>query len=280
MARPLDAATTRPLLRKRFGQHHLTDARLCRPLVAWLAPAGCSVLEIGPGGGVLTRALLDAGARVLAVERDLAWACHLHGEHLPGLSLAALDALDLEPRRLAPGTLVAGNLPFNVGTKLLERLLPHGDRLPRIGVMVQKEVADRLVAAVGDAAYGALSVLVRAYADAVLLATIKPGSFRPPPKVSAAFVGLALHPPPVPPAHMARAETVIKAAFGQRRKTLRNSLGAVFGREAAGAMLAAAGIDPGRRAETLGLEDFVALAAAPVPPEMVSRPASPPVDRL
>lgn len=249
----------RPRLNKSLGQHHLVDGALCRPLVDWLEPAGETVLEIGPGGGVLTRELLAARARVLAIERDPEWAFHLAARRLPNLALAVSDALDLDPRQLAPGTLVAGNLPFNVGTKILEGLLPHGERVPRIGVMVQKEVADRLVARPGDGAYGALSVLVAAYARVRTLAVVKPGSFRPPPKVAAAFVGLTLGPPPVPAASMPRLERVIKAAFGQRRKTLRNSLGAVFGRARALAMLDAAGIDSGRRAETLGLDDYVRL---------------------
>jgi 16S rRNA (adenine1518-N6/adenine1519-N6)-dimethyltransferase len=243
----------------------LVDGRLCRPLVDWLLPvsansAAATVLEIGPGGGVLTRELLATGARVLAAELDLHWAAHLAREHHPRLSIVAVDALALDPTRLPPGTLVTGNLPFNVGTVILERLLPHHKRIVRIGVMVQKEVADRLVARPGDKAYGALSVLVAAYAETRMLATVKPGSFRPPPKVAAAFIGLRLRPPPVDEGQMPALERTIKAAFGQRRKTLRNSLGAVFGRDQALAMLDTAGIDPRRRAETLTLADFVRLA--------------------
>jgi len=268
-----DIARARPRLDKRLGQHHLRDSRLCGPLVRWLlgseqdAGRGTTVLEIGPGGGVLTRALLDAGARVLAVELDLAWAAYLarHQRRGPGagpLAIVALDILRLDPRRLPAGALVAGNLPFGVGTAILGRFLPHHERVARMAVMVQKEVAERLVAGPGDAAYGALSVWVAAYADACLLGTVKPGSFEPPPKVAAAFVGLRPKPPPLPAAAMPALERIIRSAFGQRRKTLRNSLGARWGKHRAQALLMAAGIDPARRAETLDLGDFLRLHTA------------------
>ncbi len=265
---PNPRARRRPRLDKRLGQHHLVDGRLCRPVVDWLLPvqagpavaSSATVLEIGPGGGVLTRELLATGAKVLAAELDLHWAAYLARERHPRLSLVALDAMEIDPTRLPAGTLVAGNLPYNVGTAILERLLPHHEQIARIGVMVQKEVADRLVARPGDKAYSALSVLVAARAEARMLAIVKPGSFRPPPKVTSAFVGLTLRAPSVPESAMPAVERTIKAAFGQRRKTLRNSLGSVFGRDEALAMLSAADIDPIRRAETLSLADFVRLA--------------------
>lgn len=252
----------RPRLRKRFGQHHLVDPALCRPLVTYLEPAGRHVLEIGPGGGVLTRALLDAGARVTALEVDAAWAFTLR-RTLAGrpVSIAIADALDLDPSRIAPATLVAGNLPFNVGTPMLGRLLRAGPhRLPRAGVMVQKEVADRLVAVPGTSAYGALTVLVAARARCERLGNVKPGSFRPPPKVAASFVGLRLHEPPVPPDRLPAFEAIVRSAFASRRKTLRNNLAKAWGRREAVARLERAGIDPDDRAERLSLDAFVALA--------------------
>ena len=253
---------TVPRLTRRFGQHHLVGEHLCRPLVDWLQPAGQTVIEIGPGGGVLTRALVAASARVIAVERDLAWAFHLGRAPTPGLRLMVGDALDLALDRLPAGTLVAGNLPFNVGTKIIESLLPYGSRIPKVGVMLQKEVAERLVARPGDPAYGALSVLVRCWADARWLGTVRPGSFRPPPKVAGAYVGLRLREPAVARADMPWLTRTIKAAFAQRRKTLRNSLGTLVGTAEAVRMLRSADIAPDRRAETLDLADFVRLAGA------------------
>ncbi len=126
---------------------------------------------------------------------------------------------------------MAGNLPYNVATAILERLLPHHDRVPRAAVLVQKEVAERLVARAGDEAYGSLSLIVEAYAAARLLGKVRPGSFRPPPKVESAFVGFELRPPPVPAAEMAGFVATVRLAFAKRRKTLRNSLASGWGRE-------------------------------------------------
>jgi 16S rRNA (adenine1518-N6/adenine1519-N6)-dimethyltransferase len=146
-----------------------------------------------------------------------------------------------------------------VATAILERMLPHHERIARAAVLVQKEVADRLVARPGDAAYGSLSVIVQAYADARILGRVRPGSFRPPPKVESAFVGFVLHPPPLPAAEMPAFIAMIRLAFGQRRKTLRNALAAGWGRERVEAVLSAAGFPGKVRAEELGLEQFLAL---------------------
>ena len=255
-----------PLLKKSLGQHHLTDGALCRPLVQFLAPAAERVLEIGPGGGVLTAELLNAGARVLGWELDLEWAAVLGrrfpGAAGPGLSLVVGDALEIDWSRLPSSTLVAGNLPYNVATAILERMLPHGDRIPRAAVLVQKEVADRLVAGPRDEAYGSLSLIVQSYADAHILGRVRPGSFRPPPKVDSAFVGLRLHAPPLPAAEMPGFIAMIRLAFGQRRKTLRNALAAGWGKEKTEAVLAAAGFPAMARAEELGLEEFLAVWGA------------------
>jgi 16S rRNA (adenine1518-N6/adenine1519-N6)-dimethyltransferase len=255
-----------PPLRKRLGQHHLVDGRLCRPLVEFLEPAGRRVVEIGPGGGVLTAELLAAGAKVLAFELDLAWACELRRRLGPvtgerRLALAVADALTLSWERLAPATLVAGNLPFDAATAILEGLLPHHRGIPRAAFLVQREVAERLVARPGTRAYGALSVLVQARAEVRILGRVKPGSFRPPPKVEGSFVGLALKPPPLPEAEMPGFERLVHLAFGQRRKTLQNALAAAWGRLAAERARAAAGLPPSARAEELFLEAFLRLYA-------------------
>jgi 16S rRNA (adenine1518-N6/adenine1519-N6)-dimethyltransferase len=261
-----------PPLQKSLGQHHLISGALCRPLVEFLRPGGARVVEIGAGGGVLTAELLAAGAAsIIAWEVDPAWAFALRGRLPDGrLAVVAGDALDLDWRRLALAggepPLVAGNLPYQIATVLVERLLTGaappapGDRgVVRAAFLVQREVAERLTARPRDSAYGALSVLVAAHAEARLLGRLRPGSFRPPPKVESAFVGLSLKPPPLPPAEMPALLATVRAAFGQRRKTLRNALGAAWGRPAAAAALAAAGIPPGARAEELGLAEFLAL---------------------
>ncbi|MDX1998160.1 MAG: 16S rRNA (adenine(1518)-N(6)/adenine(1519)-N(6))-dimethyltransferase RsmA [Thermoanaerobaculia bacterium] len=279
-----------PRLKKALGQHHLVDGQLCRPLVDFLAPAGRRVIEIGPGGGVLTDELLAAGAKVVAWEVDPEWAFTLasrpsheggHGgpplrrdsafTHLPvsrptsvsaepNLHLVVGDALDIPWERLPLGTLAAGNLPYNVGTVILRDLLSRGLGVERAAFLVQKEVADRLVAQPGDSAYGALSVLVAARTTAAFLGRVRAGSFRPPPKVDGGLVGLIRHPPPLPESQMANFEATVFAAFAKRRKTLRNSLGATWGRDVAEARLRAAGIAPDQRAERLGVAEFAALS--------------------
>ncbi len=249
-----------PILKKSLGQHHLIDGALCRPLLGFLEPAGRRVLEIGPGGGVLTAELLDAGARVVGWELDLTWAAELH-RRLSGsnLSLVVGDALEIDWARLPSPSLVAGNLPYNVATAIIERLLPHHTQVPRAAFLVQKEVADRLVAGPREEAYGSLSVLVASWARARILGRVRPGSFRPPPKVDSAFVGFELHPPPLPPEEMPAFIAFVRLAFGQRRKTLRNALAAGWGRERAAAVLAAAGVGEKVRAEELGLEEFLGI---------------------
>lgn len=250
----------KPLLKKALGQHHLVDGALCRPLIHFLAPEGERVLEIGPGGGVLTAELLAVGARVLGWELDPAWAAFLRRRFPdPGLALVVGDALEIAWDRLSAPTLVTGNLPYNVSTAILEDLLPHHARIPRAAFLVQKEVADRIVAAPGTDAYGSFSVIVAAWARPRILGRVRPGSFRPPPKVDSAFVGLELKPPPLPQEEMADFVAFVRLAFAKRRKTVRNSLASGWGREKAEAALAAAGIPERARAEELGLGEFLGI---------------------
>jgi 16S rRNA (adenine1518-N6/adenine1519-N6)-dimethyltransferase len=248
-----------PRLKKALGQHHLIDGALCRPLVDFLAPDGRRVLEIGPGGGVLTAELLAAGARVLGWELDPDWAAVLRRRFPGRLALVVGDALELAWDRLPAPTLVTGNLPYNVATAILEDLLPHHARVPKAAFLVQKEVADRIVATPRTPAYGSFSVIVAAYAKPRLLGKVRPGSFRPPPKVDSAFVGLDLQPPPLPQEEMSAFVALVRLAFAQRRKTLRNALAAGWGRERAEAVLAAAGIPERARAEELGLGEFLGI---------------------
>ncbi|HXO28810.1 MAG TPA: 16S rRNA (adenine(1518)-N(6)/adenine(1519)-N(6))-dimethyltransferase RsmA [Thermoanaerobaculia bacterium] len=270
-----------PRLDKALGQHHLVSGSLCRPLIEFLQPGGQRVVEVGPGGGVLTAELLAAGAQVLAWEVDLAWAAELRRRwqrwpRWPGRGTASPagrgsggppaivveDALDLPWGRLPAPTLVAGNLPYNIATALLGALLPHHLQVPRAGFLVQREVAERLLAGPGDPAYGSFSVLVAAHARAVRLGRVRRGSFRPPPRVEGAYVGFELRPPPLPAGEMPAFLATVRLAFGQRRKTLRNALAAGWGRERAGAVLAALGLPDDARAERLGLPELLALHRA------------------
>ena len=350
-----------PRRRKSLGQHHLKDGRICRPLIDFLQIApGDVVVEIGPGGGVLTRELLVTQARVVAVELDLAWAFDLpnrapgfpfreaeesgdpargrdqsqsqsqgkdkgkgfHGRErrkaesgrggvgvgagrdpseietlarrrsgtaraapvgsetaLPfneslsasrglssrfpatGLAVVVADALEIEWERLPSGWRVAGNLPYNVGTAIVERFLRGALPGTRGGFLLQREVVERIVAGPGDEAYGALSVLVALRARATRLGVVKPGAFVPPPKVDSAFVGLEAVEPPVEGAQLESVERAVRAAFGQRRKSLLNALSAVYGRERTREVLETLGLDPKVRAERLRIDSFVRLAS-------------------
>lgn len=257
----------RPPRRRSLGQHHLRDGRRAAPLVDFLRPGGRPVLEIGAGGGALTELLLERGAeRVVAVELDPAWAFSIAGRGTGSvggaLSIVIADALEIAWERLPTGWRVAGNLPYNVGTALLERIVTRAPVGTRVGLLLQSEVVDRLVATPGSKAYGALSVLVAARASVVRLGALGPGAFVPPPRVESAFVGLELRAAPFAPEQGVGFVRTVTAAFGQRRKTLRNALGTLRPRAEVEAALARAGIDGGRRAETLGLEEFVALARA------------------
>jgi len=275
------ASSTRPPLRKKLGQHHLTRPELVRPLVHFLAAgAGDRVLEIGPGGGVLTGELLATGARVWGLELDLRWAATLRargrGRGRGGADLAAraalqplaMDALAFPWGRLPSPTLVCGNLPYNVATPILAAVLPHHDRVPRAAFLLQKEVAERLVAVPGTRDYGALTLLVAVHAEARILGSVHPGAFRPPPKVESAFVGLELRPPPLPPAELARFLAFVRQGFAQKRKTVSNSLaaapiaGARLAKRDVEAALADLGHPPTRRGEELPLAAWLALWSA------------------
>lgn len=222
------------------------------------------MVEIGPGGGVLTRELLDAGARVVAWELDRAWGMHLARELRGGETGARIDvvigdALELPWERLPSGLRVCGNLPYAVATPLVGALLERALAVDRAAFLVQLEVAERLAAPPGSKRYGALSVLAAARAEVRLLGRLGPRAFVPPPKVDSGFVGFARRPPPLPEAEMPAFRRVVFAAFAQRRKTIRNALAASWGRDVAEAVLSGAGIAPGCRAEQLGLAELVAL---------------------
>jgi 16S rRNA (adenine1518-N6/adenine1519-N6)-dimethyltransferase len=248
---------------KALGQNFLFDAQLLARIARVPGDlAGSEVFEVGPGPGGLTRALLAAGARVTAVERDarcLPALAELSDAYPDRLRVIDGDALAIDaPSLFADRPHIVANLPYNVGTALLVRWLT-AEWAPwwrSLTLMFQREVADRIVAAPGDDAYGRLAVLAQWRSSARIAMTVHRSAFTPPPKVMSAVVHLV---PGAAPAgvRVATLERVTAAAFGQRRKMLRQSLKGVSGALDA---LDRLGIDPTRRAETVSVDEFVAIA--------------------
>jgi 16S rRNA (adenine1518-N6/adenine1519-N6)-dimethyltransferase len=257
--------------RKRFGQHFLEPAWVAK-VVAVIAPrADDVVLEIGPGRGALTASLATRVERLIAVEIDRDLAAALPRHVAAPVRVVEGDFLDTDVAGLLSGertpVRVAGNLPYNVATPILVKLLlaaAGGRVLADATLMLQKEVAERVVARPGSPEYGPLALAVALDADAEAVLTLPPGAFRPPPKVTSAVVQLRFHPPAVDVGDRAVFERLVRGAFQQRRKTLLNALGppaAALGRAAAD-LIARTGVDPKIRPGDLPLEGFAALARA------------------
>jgi 16S rRNA (adenine1518-N6/adenine1519-N6)-dimethyltransferase len=260
-----------PRPRKRFGQHFLEAAWVAK-LVEAVAPAPADVvLEIGPGRGAVTRALAGRVRRLIAVEIDRDLAALLRAELPAQVEIVEGDFLDVDLsamlRAEAAPVRVVGNLPYNVASPILLTLLKaSGDgRVFRDAtVMLQKEVADRVVACPGSADYGGLAIHTAAHARAERILTLPPGAFRPPPRVTSAVVRLTFRPPPVEIADAAMFDRIVRSIFLQRRKTLLNAFRPMadsLGRSAAD-VLARAGLDPRVRPATLTLEDVGRLVRA------------------
>ena len=258
--------------KKRFGQNFLTDVHAARAIAeAATTPTGGSVLEIGPGLGALTKHLVLRAAKVVAVEYDRE-IIPLLTEELPepladgSLSILEADALTIDwlapiadgPRPHA----IAGNLPYLITGRLIERATQLADEIDRAVFMVQLEVAERLIAAPGTDAYGALSVFVQAAFEVKKVLTVRGGAFFPRPNVDSAVVLLIPH-RPRRAVETKAFQTVVKAAFGMRRKTLRNTWKGMFGwsKEELEANAASAGVSLDARGETLGVEAFARMAA-------------------
>jgi 16S rRNA (adenine1518-N6/adenine1519-N6)-dimethyltransferase len=249
---------------RRFGQNFLTQPAYIERIadLAEITP-GAPTLEIGPGLGVLTEALLRRGAALQVVEIDRELAARLQ-ERLPELPLLVADATTLDWSEVCPGEgwTSCANLPYNVATPILAALLDEGERFRRHVLMFQLEVAQRLAAKPGDDAYGGLSLLCQAAADVRIVLELPPGAFHPPPKIWSAVVRLDPHPTPrtggLPMEGFRRA---VRAGFSQRRKTLLNALTATYGREQAGVALRAT-VGERRRAEELDHAAWEALAVA------------------
>jgi len=253
--------------KKSLGQNFLFDLNLTAKIArAAGAQEGGVFYEVGPGPGGLTRALLAEGAgKVIAVERDARCLPALDeiAAAWPGkLEIHAADALKLdEAAILSRGVRIAANLPYNVGTALLIKWLTAPQWPPiwaSLTLMFQKEVAQRIVAAPSNEHYGRLSVLAQWRCTAKILFDVNRGAFVPPPSVTSSIVRLEPRAQPLAPADLADLEKITAAAFGQRRKMLRQSLKALGGE----ALLAKAGIDPTARPEDLKIEQFAALARA------------------
>lgn len=268
--------------RKRFAQHFLEGPWVSKLVAAAAVTPQDSVLEIGPGRGAITRPLAERAGRVLGVEVDRDLAADLETAALPNVTVITSDvlAVDLEPILAGwlgspPGPAnqirVVGNLPYNISSPILFMLLELAARTGGVRdalLMLQKEVADRLVARVGTGEYGVLTILTALHADVTRVLSLPPGAFRPQPKVHSSVVRLSFRPSSVPIDDHVLFVRMVRTMFTQRRKTVSNALkpfGLERGVEPAQA-LAAAGIDPMRRPETLQLAELAALARAFAPP--------------
>ncbi|TWC33192.1 dimethyladenosine transferase [Pseudomonas sp. SJZ079] len=262
--------------RKRFGQNFLHDAGVIhRILRAIHAREGEHLLEIGPGQGALTEGLLDSGAKldVVELDRDLIPILNAKFATEPRFQLHQGDALKFDFNRLGapPRSLrVVGNLPYNISTPLIFHLLSNAALIHDMHFMLQKEVVERLAAEPGGGDWGRLSIMVQYHCRVEHLFNVGPGAFSPPPKVDSAIVRLVPHetlPYPAKDHHLL--ERVVREAFNQRRKTLRNTLKALLPATA----IEAAGVDGSLRPEQLDLAAFVRLADQLA--EQQSTPATP-----
>lgn len=250
--------------KKNLGQHFLNDEHIAARIAGTIAPAAfpadspfgkLPVLEIGPGMGVLTRYLLDGGRNVKAVELDSESVEFLHNIY-PQLDVTEADFLKLDLAAVFPGPFaLIGNYPYNISSQIFFKVLDNMDRIPVIAGMLQKEVAERICAAPGSRTRGILSVLLQAWYDCEYLFTVEPFVFTPPPKVRSGVLRLTRNSRAdlgVDPAAFRR---VVKTAFGQRRKTLRNSLASLIppGSPAKDSSLMA------ERPEKLSVEQFIEL---------------------
>ena len=254
-----------PAAIRRLGQNFLIDPNIVRKIVALagLSPTD-TVLEIGPGRGILTEALCRAAGHVTAIEIDSRLHTFLseRAAHLSNVTLILGDALTCPIDHVPIGTIVVANLPYYISTPLLFRLLAQGTRFVRMVLMLQNEVADRLVAKPGSSNYGVLSVMAQYSAQISKAFKVSPQCFRPRPEVDSAVVLLrALEPRAQRPEEAQRFTALVRAAFAHRRKTLVNSLkNEGYDSRHAETALARLHLSPSLRAETLTLEQFLELA--------------------
>jgi 16S rRNA (adenine1518-N6/adenine1519-N6)-dimethyltransferase len=259
-----DADGFSQVAKKHLGQNFLHDRSVIDKIVLAIDPRpGDRIVEIGPGQGALTLPLLDRIGAMTAIEFDrdllepLAKAAATHG----ALTLIAADVLQVDFTQLAAGgqLRLVGNLPYNLSSPILFHALEHAAAVRDMHFMLQKEVVDRMASGPGSKVYGRLSVMLQSYCTVTPLFVVPPGSFRPAPKVDSAIVRLVPRAPEtIAVGDPRRFAAVVRAAFGQRRKTLRNALDGVVD----SATMAAVGIRPDLRAEQLSVDDFIRLANA------------------
>lgn len=252
--------------RKRFGQNFLHDTQVIKRLIDFINPQmEDRLVEIGPGRGALTQEILPHCKRLVAIEldRDLIAPLRVLGLLSENeLELFQADILKFDLKKLwaadpSKKLRIVGNLPYNISTPILFYLATSSAFIQDMFFMLQKEVVDRMIAGPGSRTYGRLSVMCQFYWTMIPLLTISPEAFFPAPKVDSAFVRLVPHPQaPVDPGDPGALAEVVRAAFGQRRKTLRNALNPLLTSE----QIIAAGINPMERAEQVDLEGFAALS--------------------
>ena len=256
--------------KKALGQHFLTDLSVSRRIAdSLLAEERTDVLEVGPGMGVLTRFLLERpeiALRAVEIDRESVDYLLLHYPELNGALIEA-DFLRLRLENFFPGNFcVIGNFPYNISSQIFFKILDYRERVPQVVCMIQKEVAERIAEKPGSKTYGILSVLLQAWYDIEFLFTVGPGAFNPPPKVQSAVIRLRRNGRTSLPCDEALFKTVVKTAFNQRRKTLRNSLKPLIADKASreqwdaetlSAFVSRSVFD--LRPERLGVEEFVDL---------------------
>lgn len=252
--------------KKSLGQHFLTDRSYIDRIVLAVDPKpGDRLVEIGPGQGAITMPLLRRHGELTAIEfdRDLITPLMEASEGVGRLTIIHKDVLAVDFGKLAgDDTLrLVGNLPYNLSSPILFHALDHAAHIRDMVFMLQKEVVDRMAAGPGSKVYGRLSVMLQAYCTVTPLFVVPPGAFRPPPKVDSAVVRLVPRPAEsIEVEDPKRFTEIVRAAFGQRRKTLRNALGGVCD----AAMFEAAGVSPDARAEQIEVASFIRLANQPV----------------
>jgi 16S rRNA (adenine1518-N6/adenine1519-N6)-dimethyltransferase len=246
--------------RKRFGQNFLHDAGVVAQIIEAIDPRpGQSIVEIGPGQAALTGALIERAGHIRAIEIDRDLAARLRTRFSPeDLTLIEADALTVDWSKLATSSLrIVGNLPYNISTPLLFALMPIAESVIDQHFMLQKEVVDRMVAAPGGKTYGRLSVMLQFRYRLIKLFDVPRGAFTPAPQVTSSVVRMQpLAVSELPNVDAEAFARVVAAAFGQRRKTLRNALSELLDAD----QIRASDVDPQARAETLGVQSFVELA--------------------
>jgi 16S rRNA (adenine1518-N6/adenine1519-N6)-dimethyltransferase len=254
--------------KKQFGQNFLISERALRAIAdATVSSDEDWIVEIGAGLGTLTAQIVErvTAGKVIALEADPDMIRVLRAElgELDNLEIHHVDAMrfDLRAEATLRKIIVCGNLPYHIASQLMFKVIDVRDRVQHAVFMIQKEMADRIVAKPGGKDYGAIGVMLRTYADITTIIKVGAGSFLPPPKIDSTVIKMVpLAQPRAPITDEAHYSKVVHAAFIQRRKTLRNALRAQFADEAIDASLAKTGIDGGRRGETLDIPEFAALA--------------------